>query len=192
MISLAETSIALRGVSRILRFDPDFIRYFDRSRDGALRSFWMAAPSVLVFLAQLYIQVSPDTPPIGGRMLTAMLLAFAVNCMTFPLVLLSIAPMIGRKPQAVGCITVYNWTTSLLYILLSVPMILLSLTGLSDSIQVWLSYAILLISLTCEGFVLAVTLQIRGLAAASLVALDYVLTQLIYGIAGQLGIHPAF
>lgn len=192
MISLAETSIALRGVGRILRFDPDFIRYFDRSRTGALRSFWMAAPCLLVFLAQLYLLQDADAPPVSGRMLASMLLAFATNWMTFPLVLLGLTPLIDRKPQAVGCIAVYNWTTSLLYITLSVPLLLLALAGLSDSAQLWLSYAILLVTLICEGFILAVTLQIRGLAAIALVALDFVLTQIIYSLASQLALHPAF
>lgn len=191
MITLAETGIALRGVGRILRFDPDFIRYFDRSPKGALRSFWMAAPLLPIFLLRLYLLHDPQSPPIDSRMLCAMLIGYVLNWIIFPLVLLSIAPAMERRNQVIGTIAVYNWL-SLLFILMDVPIVALGALGLDVSLLQLLDLATLLVALVCEGFILAVTLQIRGFSAAALVLLDFILGQLIFGLTDRIGSSPLF
>ena len=191
MITLAEAGIALRGVGRILRFDPDFIRYFDRSRSGALRSFWMAVPLLPIFVLRLYLLHDPQTPPIDSRMFCAMLIGYVLNWIVFPLVLLSLAPVMERKTQVIGTIAVYNWL-SLLFILMDVPIIALGAAGLDVSLLQLLDLATLLVALVCEGFILAVTLQIRGFSAAALVLLDFILGQLVFGLTDRIGSYPLF
>jgi hypothetical protein len=191
MISLAETGIALRGIGRILRFDREFIRYFDRSRAGALRSFWMAAIFLPVFLLRFYVLHDPNDLPIDGRMLGAVLIGYAINWMAFPLVLLGLGPMIKRQTQVIGTIAVYNWL-SLLLILLNLPIILLALLGIDWSVLQLLDLATFFIALICEGYILAVALQIPGFSAAALVMLDFVLGQIVFGLADRIGAAPLF
>jgi hypothetical protein len=191
MISLAETSIALRGIGRILRFDRDFLRYFDRSRAGALRSFWMAAVFLPIFLIRFYVLHDPNDLPIDGRVLASILIAYAINWMAFPLVLLGLGPLLKRQAQVIGTIAVYNWL-SLLLILLNVPIILLALIGLDWSILQLLDLATFLIALICEGYILAIALQIPGLSAAALVMLDFILGQLVFSLADRMGAASLF
>ena len=65
MLTLRETSYALFGAWRLAHFDLQGTVYFDRSRQGALRSFWVAAilvppyaVLVLLHLAEQPIAVS--------------------------------------------------------------------------------------------------------------------------------------
>jgi hypothetical protein len=171
MISLAETGIALRGIGRILRFDRDFLHYFDRSRAGAGRSFWMAAVFLPVFMIRFYVLHDPRDLPIDGRMLASVLIAYAINWMAFPLVLLGLA---------------------LLLILLNVPIILLALVGLDWSILQLLDLATFLVALICEGYILAIALQIPGLSAAALVMLDFILGQIVFSLADRMGAASLF
>lgn len=191
MISLAETRYALRGLVRILRFDPRFMDFYDRSRDGALRSFWLSVPLLLVFLLRLYVLRDPQDPPITWRMSSAMVIAYALNWIYFPLFLLWIARHIEREKRVIGCIAVYNWL-SILSILTGLPIALLGWAGMQANMLAALDIASLILSLICEGFILAVCLQISGFFATAFVILDFILSQMLFSIADHIGRVPIF
>ena len=191
MISLAETRFALRGLLRILRFDSSFVQFYDRSRDGAIRSFWLAAPLLLIFLLRLYLQHDPQQPPLTLRMSAAMLIAYAINWAYFPLFLVWISRFIGREDRVIGCIAVYNWL-SILALFTSLPINLLGWVGMDDGLLQTLDVISLVVSLVCEGYILAVCLQISGFFAAAFVVLDLVLNQMLFTLADHLGAAPLF
>lgn len=191
MISLAETRFALRGLLRILRFDSSFVQFYDRSRDGAIRSFWLAAPLLLIFLLRLYLQHDPQQPPLTLRMSAAMLIAYAINWAYFPLFLVWISRFIGREDRVIGCIAVYNWL-SILALFTSLPISLLGWVGMDDGLLQTLDVISLVVSLVCEGYILAVCLQISGFFAAAFVVLDLVLNQMLFTLADHLGAAPLF
>jgi hypothetical protein len=191
MISLAETRFALRGLLRILRFDSSFVQFYDRSRDGAVRSFWLAAPLLLIFLLRLYLQHDPQQPPLTLRMSAAMVIAYAINWAYFPLFLIWVSRFIDRQTKVVGCIAVYNWL-SILAIFTSLPISLLGWAGMDDGFLQALDLVSVVISLVCEGYILAVCLQISGFFAAAFVILDLVLNQILFTLANHLGVAPLF
>lgn len=191
MISLAETRFALRGLLRILRFDSSFVQFYDRSRDGAARSFWLAAPLLLLFLLRLYLQHDPQQPPLTLRMSAAMVIAYAINWAYFPLFLIWVSRFIDRQTKVIGCIAVYNWL-SILAIFTSLPISLLGWAGMDDGFLQALDLVSVVISLVCEGFILAVCLQISGFFAAAFVILDLVLNQILFTLANHLGVAPLF
>jgi hypothetical protein len=192
MISLAETNYALRGLLRILRFDPGFINFYDRSREGALRSFWLAVPLLALFFFRLYVLRDPQDPPITLRMSTAMVIAYAINWVYFPLFLLWIARYIDREKRVVGCITIYNWLISLFSLFTGLPVALMGWAGMSENLLTTLDIAGLILSMICEGYVFAVCLQISGFFAVAFVILDFILGQILFSIAGHIGHAPIF
>jgi len=191
MISLTETRAALRGILRILRFDSSFVQFYDRSRDGALRSFWLAVPLLAFFLFRLYLPHGPQPSSLTPRLLAAMVTAYAINWVYFPLVLVWLSRFIDRQAKVVGCIAVYNWL-SLLTVFTSLPVTLLAWAGLDDGFLQGLDLVGLIIYLICEGFLLAVCLQISGFFAAGLVILDLVLNQILFNLADHLSAAPLF
>ena len=191
MISLAETRFALRGLLRILRFDSSFVQFYDRSREGAVRSFWLAAPLLLIFLLRLYLQHDPQQPPMTLRMSASMLIAYVINWAYFPLFLVWISRFIGRENRVIGCIAVYNWL-SILAIFTSLPISILGWVGMDDGLLQALDVISVVISLICEGYILAVCLQISGFFAAGFVILDLVLNQILFTLADHLGAAPLF
>ncbi len=190
MISLAETRYAFRGLLRILRFDPSFLQFYDRSREGAVRSFGLALPFLAIFVLRLYLESSPQQP-LTLRMSAAMLIAYAINWTYFPLLLLSAGRFINREKQVIGCIAVYNWL-SLLSLFTSLPIALMGWAGLDDGFLKAVDIAGLAVSLVCEGFILAVCLQISGFFAAAFVILDFILSQMLLGFADHIGHAHSF
>jgi hypothetical protein len=186
MISLAETRFALRGLLRILRFDSSFVQFYDRSRTGAVRSFWLAVPLLLLFLLRLYLQHDPQQPPLTLRMSAAMVIAYAINWAYFPLFLIWVSRFIGREARVIGCIAIYNWL-SILALFTSLPISLLGWAGANDGLLQALDLVSVVISLICEGYILAICLQISGFFAVAFVMLDLLLNQILFALANHLG-----
>jgi len=191
MISLAETNYACRGLLRVLRFDAGFVHFFDRSREGAIRSFWIYAPLLLLDWLQTVLLQGPQDPPMTDRMWAAQIIAHIINIIYFPLILLSVARFIDRTTRVIGCITVYNWL-NLVTITLGIPMTLLGWAGADDNVILIIKVVNFGLVLVCEGYVLAVCLQISGLFATAFVALDVVIGEMLFGFADLLGRHSLF
>jgi hypothetical protein len=191
MISLAETGFAIRGLGRILRFDSSFVQFYDRSREGAMRSFWIYVPLIALTWVQLILLHDPQQPPLTGRMWLAFAITEVINVSYFPLILVSIGRHIDREARIIGCIAVYNWL-SLLAIIVGVPLTLLSWIGLDDNVMLILNIMSLGLVLICRGYVLAVCLQISGPFAAAFVALDYVIGEMLFAFEHLVGKSPLF
>ncbi|HVI91232.1 MAG TPA: hypothetical protein VM659_23245 [Dongiaceae bacterium] len=191
MISLAETNYACRGLLRVLRFDSGFVQFFDRSREGALRSFWIYVPLLLLDWAQIVLLHDPQAPTLTGRMWAALIIAHIINVFYFPLILLSVGRYIDRANRVIGCITVYNWL-NLLTITLGIPMTLLGWAGADDNVILIIQVVNIGLVLVCEGYILAVCLQISGFFAIGFVALDFVIGEMLFSVAHLLGRHSLF
>ena len=124
-------------------------------------------------------------------MSAAMLIAYAINWAYFPLFLVWISRFIGREDRVIGCIAVYNWL-SILALFTSLPISLLGWVGMDDGLLQTLDVISLVVSLVCEGYILAVCLQISGFFAAAFVVLDLVLNQMLFTLADHLGAAPLF
>jgi hypothetical protein len=191
MISLTELRFALRGLLRILRFDASFVQYYDRSASGALRSFWLAVPLLMIFVMRLGLLHDPKLPPLTDRAWLSMVIAYIINWAYFPLFLLWIGRFIDRDTRVTGCITVYNWL-GLLTILTSLPVTLFAWAGMDIGFVQTLDVVSIGLALVCEGYILAVCLQISGYFAMALVVLDFVLNDILFTIAEYLSKGPAF
>ena len=175
MPSWIEFRLAVRGLLRLARFNPDFPRFFDRSATGALRSLWLMAAIFPLYLIQLWNPELLTRVEDVTQFYLAMSVGFVVRWL-MPLVLIAwLAPMIGRDAEMPACITIYNWA-SLLNVAVSVPLLAIDFAGVStDALAVPYDIA-LLITLIWEVFLLTHALRIPLWQGAVATAADHVIT----------------
>ncbi len=174
MLSRAEFRLAGRGLLLLTRFDAEFLRYFDRSAAGALRSFQLALVILPYFLFQLWVGLDPKVAdPV--QCLAARGVGYAYGWILFPLVILFAGRVLQRDREAPGCIAIYNWT-SLLWVALHLPASILAALNRDSQAAVVLSLLALLFSIAIEAFMLLKCLRILLWQAAALVIIDLALS----------------
>jgi hypothetical protein len=115
MISGRELAYGLIGAWRLVRNDPGGIQYFDRSPSGALRSFWAMALVAPAFAVLLMMGLhKAGVYHIGLRQILLGGGIYVVNWLLFPVILLRLAPRLGREQQVVTYIAANNWTQILI------------------------------------------------------------------------------
>ena len=176
MPSWIELRLAVLGLLRLARFDGDFLRFFDRSPNGALRSFWVA-PIVLPY-SVLAISQSGLLERVGdmAQFTITMAIGYTVLWVLPPAVLTWIAPLINRNAEMPGCITVYNWM-SLLTASTGLPLIALQMLGVAPDIMDVPTNILLIVWLVWEAFLLKHALRIAMWQAALASVADYLFMQ---------------
>lgn len=175
MPNWTEFRLAVQGLLCLARLNPSFLRYFDRSPQGALRSFWLALPIYPFFLLQLWQSDALSHAPDAAQFFLAMSVGYLHLWLVPPLVITWIAPMIGRDAEMPGCIAVYNWQ-SVLNVGAALPLLLLQIGGVPSQ-NMGIPYDLLLVvSLVWEAFLLTHMLRIRLWQAALATAADYLVT----------------
>jgi hypothetical protein len=189
MPNWAETRLGLQGLIRLVRFDSTFLRYFDRSTAGAMRSFGWALLLLPVYVWQIWLQIDSSVPsPLA--FMTAKLVGVTYLWILFPFVILATARLTDNEDEAAGCIAIYNWG-NVLWAVMSLPTALLITFGASNSYVAPIDLITFIASLAIEGFMLARCLRIAAWQAASLVVFDVVITQvLIIPLTTYLGCMP--
>jgi hypothetical protein len=180
MLPFIEIGYALRGLWRLLQFDPSGLEYFDRSVAGFWRSFRVA-----LLIAPLYASLIPQQlemikPTVGWQqVLLVQILSYVVMWLLYPTVAYELCRLIGRDAEYPGYITVYNWSATIL-ITASVLVWMPTFGGIttaetSDSL-VFVIYHLFYVYL---WFIARVALKTDPLTAVGLTFVDYVLGYLL-------------
>lgn len=175
MPSFAEIALAWHGCLRLMRLDPNSLAYFDRSPQGALRSFTLAIPLYPYYLLQVWSSdVWPNVPD-PARYIASMSIAYAFLWIVFPLVLLGLTRVFDAPERAAGCIAMYNWA-SLLVLAINLPILGLDLAGVETGPS-WIAPVI--VSLFLNTYIFRLNLGITILPAILLVVFDFFLGQIV-------------
>lgn len=177
MPSWTEFRLGCRGLFLLARFDAAFLRYFDRTAAGALRSFWLALFILPYFLFQLWLDID-ETVPSAALCVVSRSVGYAYGWILFPFVILIAGRMLEREQEAPGCVAVYNWT-SLIWIALQLPAEFVGLVAPQADLANGLSLAALFASVAIEGFMFMRCLRILLWQAAALVAIDVFLSYFV-------------
>jgi len=179
MPSWAEMQAAMSGLKRLLRFDATFVQWFDRSPQGALRSFGLMIPAIPLFLILRFadMSVAPDVDTL--RVVAVTVINYLLSWVMFPLILILIGRAVEREAQAIGALSSYNWFGVALMTVGS-GIVLLDSTGLMGSAVDYLSILLMVASLVYEVFLLRVVMGLGYGGAALLVIVDFTLTQSLY------------
>ena len=177
MPSWIEFRLGCQGLYRLASLNRGFLSYFDRSSAGAVRSFGLALPLLLLFLWLVWLNVDRPLPNVA-LYLTAKAVGYAYSWILFPFVILAAAQLLHRHQEAAGCITVYNWT-NVLWMFLQLPISLMAALAIAPDMTKMLHLGLFVASLVIEGFLFIATLRVALWQAAALVAIDLVLSQAV-------------
>lgn len=167
-----ELRLAVQGVFRLARFNPDFQRFFDRSPRAALRSFWVALPNYAYFLVLVYR--SDTIAKVADQ--TQFVAAVSVGYLHFwllpPAIMTWVLPAIGRQSELPVCISVYNWL-GLLNLVIGVPLLLLNIFGVPADVLSVPDDIFILASVIWEAFLFVHILRLALWQAALASIFDY-------------------
>jgi hypothetical protein len=174
MPSWAEAGAAWEGMKRLLRFDPSFAQWFDRSPAGALRSFGLALPVLPCFLVLSFFGVSLR-PELGLlHVAGAMASGYVLSWVMFPLLLIAVGRAIEREGHAISAIGFYNWFGTF-YSFAVTAFYILAVIGVFGALASPLFYLLRLSSLVYEVFALRALMGVGFGGAFLLTLLDFVL-----------------
>ncbi|HUB95117.1 MAG TPA: hypothetical protein VL993_04320 [Stellaceae bacterium] len=189
MVTLREVTSALYGSWRLARRDPAAMMWFDRSREGCIRSFWSAAICYPGFLVLLLLRLTPDQTQAGlPQILLIETIGYVIGWTAYPLAALAFCRRVASEEQSLGFITAYNWSQVLQTALL-LPVACVGATSLLPDYVIAYADTIAYIAiLVYEWFIARIALSKGAMPALALVLLDVVLgavisevTQSLYG-----------
>jgi hypothetical protein len=176
--SIAEASAALKGFWRVIKFDPEFMRWFDLRPEGALRSFGLALPLLPIYLALRLIDLPANYTPKDA--IAPTLVIYFLSWVTFPFVLVFVGKQIGREAQAIGAIGFYNWFGVFLFLALA-PLDLATYIGIAGEAPNLMSFYVWLASYVFLAWAFS-RLMGLGLGGAALLAVFDLITTFGLGI----------
>lgn len=179
MSSWAEARAALTGLKLLLRFDAGFVNWFDRSPEGARRSFRLMVPMLPVFLFRLFTEVdlaSAATPLLATVTIGT---CYVLGWVMFPLILILVGRAIERETQAIGALSSYNWFGAGLSVI-ACALSLVESSGALGSIPGLLFSALIIASLVYETYQLHVLMGIGYIGAGILAIVDYTLARSLF------------
>jgi hypothetical protein len=172
MPSWAEARAALTGLKLLLRFDAGFVNWFDRSPEGARRSFRLMLPMLPIFLFRLFTEVDLASAATPLLAVVTIGTCYVLGWVMFPLILILVGRAIERETQAIGALSSYNWFGAGLSVI-ACALSLGSIPGLLFS-------ALIIASLVYETYQLHVLMGIGYIGAGILAIVDYTLAQSLF------------
>lgn len=191
MLDMAETRDSLRGAFRLAIGHKDGLRLFQPTIDAFFRSFLAAFLVLPLYLLHLYaerqLMVWPDGAERidGTTYLFIKLAAFAVDWLSFPIAMIFLSRLLGLTQRYALYVTVFNWTSVLLSLLLFPPFILWSLGVIGAGLANFMSLILILLAVRIRWFMAVTVLAVPGLTAGGLVALEFILSLAIAELANQ-------
>jgi len=175
MLTRQEFAAALAGVRGLVRLDVRALGYFDASLQGFWNSFWAAAilaPFTVVLVAHGAMVAAPESM---WRFVAFQIIAYAFDWLTFPLAMVWVADVIGRRERYFGFMVAFNWFR-LVEIALQAPLLLLAMVGvLPLQAEAFLWLLVLGALLGYQWFIAKNALKVSGGTAAALVAINLLL-----------------
>jgi len=174
------------GVWRLAHFDPQGMKFVDRTMDGFWKSFFSAVIVLPGYVALMALGRNSWPAEIAAaplwRVVTIEGIAYVISWVAFPLAMIVIADLLDRREHYIGFIVAANWS--------AVVQIAVFLPAAAIYAAVGNSFALLLYILVWSGlfvyawFIARTAMDINNLAATGIVGLSFVLDVLIEGIIG--------
>jgi len=180
--SFDEITRGLFGAVVLARGDTRALDFFDRTPDGALRSFYAAVVVLPLYAVMEALQLGGQSVAAGApRILVVELLAYVIGWTAFPVAMIPLVKLIDRPERYFDFLPAYNWV-SLVQMAVFFPVMLLTLSGaLPPGIAGGLGWILTAALILYTWIVLRTTLGIGGGTAAGLVVVDLMLGLMLSG-----------
>jgi hypothetical protein len=177
MPPFAEIRYAVRGLWRLLQFDPSGLEFFDRSIAGFWRSFRVAlliAPFYALPIPYKLAMISPTAA--WQQIMLVQILTYVVAWFLYPVVAYELCRWLRREEEYVGYIVTYNWSATILAtadVLVWLPTFAGMTAPDTSAALGTVAYYAFFIYL---WFLTRIALKIDSASAVGLMFVDYVLT----------------
>lgn len=185
---MAYISVGLSGAVRLVKLDTQGFDYFGDTAADFWRSFLAAALVAPLFLLYLVIRyVGSDTDGSFPVYIAAQILAYVINWLAFPLVILYLAPVLQKEDKAVRYLVAYNWL-SVIQNGVYLPVVMLGITGtFAQDLSKFLAMIALIWVLGITLFVTRKALEVPLGTAAGIVVMDLLLGVLVEVLTSRPG-----
>lgn len=186
MPSGQEVASGLRGAGRLLRVDSGGLADFDQSVEGFWKSFYAAVLTAPAYVIVVAIHLA-DVEPAGGFLHLVLVEsgAYVIEWVAYPLVVFYIAEMLDRQETYIRFIVALNWSR-VIQMLLYLPVLLLVEAEALGALGGLLSFIVTIGVLVYQWYVTRSALDVHGLAAGLLVALDLAISVVIVQITDSM------
>ena len=136
-------------------------------------------PGYLLLLAHGIDAIEGVREVLWGHALVIVPSGYVIQWVLFPLVMSGIAGAIDRDDRYIGYIVAFNWSN---VVQMAVTLPVAAIVASADHDALWvavLRYTLLVGLLAYSWFIARAMLDIRGIAAAAIVAMDYILKYVI-------------
>ncbi len=187
MITAAQIAKSIYGACRLARFDAGGLQFFDNTLEEFWRSFFAAvivAPMVMVLVATDLAELTLSAGPV--RIFLVETVAYIVDWVLFPLVVLYVADFLGKGDRYFRYIAARNWAI-VLQMSLIVVISLLSQAGiLGESSAGPLRIMVFVVILIFQGYITRIGLETTTQAAVAIVLMDLVIGLILSAITIQM------
>ncbi|MGP1397201.1 MAG: hypothetical protein ACTS3R_16975 [Inquilinaceae bacterium] len=172
-----EAARSVMGAWRLACRDPGGMAYFDRTPDGAARSFvvalWLLPPLALMRVAAMPAAWETASPSL---ILTAETLSYVIGWVAFPVAMITITRLIDRAERYVDFLVAYNWS-AVIQVALFMPLTVVDLAAPeSVGLLALLGLIVYPAVLYYAWYVLKTALDVGGGLAIGLLLADLVLS----------------
>ena len=161
--------------------------YFDDSVEGFWKSFFAAALVAPAYLIEVALASEGQGEPAGLlRPFLVHLMAYSLSWTVYPVVMQPICQAMDRDAAYVRFIVAYNWAKVIQMAVYLPTVAIVWLEVLPESVAVLLQIGVYILLLAYQWFVTRTALDVHGLPASGLVALDVVISivlgMLVFGM----------
>ena len=189
MITVKEIGSAVYGAYRLARRDPGGMAFFDRTRNGALKSFY-AAGLLVPFYGFFVITHWWEKMELGlvplDRVLIFSSLNYVIAWTIFPVLMISISGWIDRSDRFYDFVVANNWQAVVAMVVRFPAVLIKRLEILPEPLEGIMSLLIIAVLLVYSWYVFKTALKIGGGLAASLTAAEFFLGLLIGDVIGAI------
>ena len=165
--------IGTTGAIRLIKLDINGLGYFGNSKTDFWHSYLGAvllAPLFILYFAIRFFNSSTDGS--FSVYLIAQMIAYSITWLTFPLIMLYLAPILKRTDKMIHYLIAYNWV-SVIQNCFYLPVVILGISGVfPNTFTNFLAVSVLLWVLGMNLFVARKALQVSLLTAAGIVIMD--------------------
>jgi hypothetical protein len=192
VLTLREASFALFGAWRLAHLDAQGAAYFDRTPEGALRSFWAAALLLPAYAVLTLLHLADHPPALDWPSLVLIHgIGYVVGWTAFPVAMIWIVRLMDHEQEYFGYLAMYNWS-QVLVVLVALPMAALrSGPLLPEPLLSALGLAVDVAIMIYLWFIARAGLGVGPFAAIGVVVTDLTISILIWAVTDWLsGVQP--
>ena len=187
MLTLREASYALFGAWRLAHFDSQGTVYFDRSAEGALRSFWVALLLLPAYAVLVLMHLAENPPALGWTgLLFVHGIAYLIGWTAFPVAMLWLSRLLDRGAEFPGYVAMYNWSQVLITVVVLPMAAVRSGRLLPEPLIGILGVVVDVAMMAYLWFIARAGLRVAPVAAMAVVLTDLAISVVIWSAADHL------